>query len=143
MRSLFVVLFLASLPAFAETWMVGTVASYHYGTDKKYEQQNWGVGIEQDIARNLRIAGGMYRNSNRRDSIYFGLSWAPAHFGNWHLGLAALFIGGYETTKQPELVKAAFPVVSYESKGWGINIPIIPAVNDNPGAVGIQLKVRW
>jgi hypothetical protein len=45
--------------------------------------------------------------------------------------------------KDQDLVKAAFPVVSWEGKRFGINIPVIPATNKNAGAIGLQLKVRW
>ena len=58
-------------------------------------------------------------------------------------GVAMMLVGGYETTKRPELVKAAFPFFSYESKGWGLNVPIIPKYQDNPGVIAIQIKFRW
>jgi tetrahydromethanopterin S-methyltransferase subunit E len=142
-RSLLFLALLLPASASAETWITVTTASLHYGTDKKYEQQNWGIGIEQGMSETVRVVGGMYRNSNRRDSIYFGLSWHPWRLWNLRLGLGAMFVGGYETAKSPELVKAAFPVITYEAKSWGINVPIIPAVNSQPGAVGLQLKFKW
>ena len=134
---------MASLPAYADTWIVGTVASIHYNADKKYEERNYGVGIEQDLAENWRAAAGVYRNSNRRDSLYFGLGWHPLKWGNWKLGAAFLLVGGYETPDRPELVKAAFPVLTYEQDRWGANVAFIPQVKDNPGLVGFQIKFKW
>jgi hypothetical protein len=142
-RSLLAVLLLASLPAWGETWIVGTVASWHYSSDKEYEQQNWGAGIEQSLFGNVRAVGGMYRNSNRRDSLYVGLAWSPLHYGNLRLGTAALLVSGYETAKDPELVKAIFPVISWEGEKFGINIPVIPSTSKNAGAIGLQIKVRF
>ena len=142
-----IVLVCASLFANAETWIVGTIASYHYSGDKDYEQENFGIGIEQTISGSVRVAGGYYRNSNRRDSLYFGLAWAPLQYkvseGKLRVGLAALLVSGYETVKDPELVKAVFPVVSWEGKRFGVNIPIIPSTKDNAGAIGLQVKFRW
>ena len=127
----------------AETWITASVLSIHYGTDKKYESQNWGVGIEQDLSANWRAIAGHYRNSNRRDSLYFGASWTAARWGNFSSGIAMMLVGGYETTKRPELIKAAIPFFSYEKEGWGINVPIIPKYQDNPGVIALQVKWKW
>lgn len=126
-----------------EAWLVGTVASYHIGTEKKYEQQNWGLGIEQRMTETFAVTGGMYRNSNRRDSLYVGVAWMPIRYGWVSAGAAALLVSGYETAKNPELVKAVLPVVSVERKGYGINVPFVPKTKDNSGAIGLQLKVRF
>lgn len=123
--------------------MVATVASHHYGTDKKYEQGNYGIGLEHDIAKDWRAISGMYRNSNRRDSIYFGVSWTGYRYRGFGVGVAAMMVGGYETPKNQELVKAAFPFLSYEAKGWGVNVPIIPATGSTPGVIGLQIKVKF
>ena len=143
MRLLLAALLLTSLPALAETWITATVASLHYGAEKSYEEQNWGVGIKQDLAKDWRAIAGHYWNSNRRHSLYFGASWTPMRWGNFGSGVAMMLVGGYETQKRPELVKAAFPFFSYESKGWGLNVPIIPKYQDNPGVIAIQIKFRW
>jgi outer membrane scaffolding protein for murein synthesis (MipA/OmpV family) len=146
-RALALLLCLISYSALAETWIVGTVASYHYSGDKNYEQQNFGIGVEHSLSGSVRSAAGYYRNSNRRDSLYVGLAWSPLQYGiaegKLKLGFAALLVSGYETVKDQDLVKAAFPVVSWEGKRFGINIPVIPATNKNAGAIGLQLKVRW
>ena len=143
MKFLLSAMLMVSIPALADTWVTATVASLHYGADRSYEQQNWGVGIEQDLAKDWRAIAGHYRNSNRRDSLYFGASWTPMRWGNFGSGMAMMLVGGYETTKRPELVKAAFPFFSYESKGWGLNVPIIPKYQDNPGVIAIQIKFKW
>jgi hypothetical protein len=126
-----------------ETWFVGTLASYHYTGSGDYEQRNWGFGIEQRLTDSFAVAGGVYRNSHRRDSLYFGAAWAPLKFGLVSLGIAALLVGGYETVEEPELVKAIFPVVSIDYHGLGLNIPIVPPTNSNAGAIGLQVKWRW
>ena len=127
-----------------ETWFVGTVASYHTSGDRdKYEQQNWGLGIEQRLTDSFGIVGGVYRNSHRRDSLYFGAAWAPLKLGFVRLGAAAMLVGGYETKENDELLKAVFPVVSIEHNGFGINIPIVPPTKYNAGVIGLQVKWRF
>lgn len=146
MRSLLAVLLLTASQAFAgETWFVGTLASYHYNTDKKYNQQNWGVGIEQGLTEHFRIVAGGYRNSNRRDSMYFGAAWAPIQiYGPVRLGVAAMYVGGYETSKDTEVLKGAFPFLTVEFKDWGINVPVIPPISSSsPGLIALQVKYRF
>ncbi len=148
MRSLVAALLLACTSlTYGETWIVGSIASFHYSSDKEYEQQNYGLGFEHGLTSSIRTTGGYYRNSNRRDSLYVGLAWAPLQYGiaegKLRLGLAALLVSGYETVKDQDLVKAVFPVVSWEGKRFGVNVPVIPATNKNAGAIGLQLKVRW
>lgn len=127
-----------------ETWIVGTVASYHTSGDRdKYEQQNWGLGIEQRMTEAFGIVGGVYRNSHRRDSLYFGMAWAPLKLGFVRLGAAAMLVGGYESKDNDELLKAVFPVVSIEYHGFGVNIPIVPKTKYNEGVIGLQLKMRF
>ena len=139
------VVLVLSTAANAETWYVSTLASYHYNTEKKYEQQNYGVGIEHRLTEHFGIVAGGYRNSNRRDSLYLGVAWAPIQlYGPLRLGVAGMVVSGYETAKNTELLKAAFPFYSVEYKGYGINIPIIPPVSGTtPGVVGLQVKVRF
>ena len=127
----------------AETWITATLASKHINAESKQEEANWGVGIEQGMAKNWRAVAGMYRNSNRRDSLYFGLSWHPLRLGEWRIGAVGMFVGGYETPKHQELVKAVIPVITYEGKRWGLNVPIVPATKDNAGAIGLQAKWKW
>lgn len=129
--------------AVAETWAVVTVASWHYASEKDYEENNYGLGFEHPVSENLRLASGVYRNSHRRDSLYFGLAWAPLRFENWRGGLAAMLVGGYETKENQELLKALFPVISYEEKRFGINIPLIPETKYNAGLVALQLKWKF
>lgn len=122
-----------------ETWIVATVASYHYNADKDYEQQNYGLGTEHVLSENWRFASGFYRNSNRIDSTYAFLAWTPLRYGMLRLGLAGGLVSGYE--KEP--LKVAFPVLAIEGKHLGANITLVPQTKSNAGAIGLQLKVRF
>lgn len=157
------VLALAASTAKAEdTWLVATVASHHFDSakPKDYEQRNWGVGIEQGLTENSRILAGFYRNSNRRESFYFGGVWAPLKLGPVRFGITGVLVTGYEGVevrsetgpdgKERRTVKindkpliAAFPVATIEAGRFGVNLAYFPKTSENVAAAGLQLKYRW
>jgi hypothetical protein len=76
--------------------------------------------------------------------MYFGVAWAPVQlYGPIRLGVAAMYVGGYETTKNTEVLKGAFPFLTLEWKDFGFNVPIIPPLGENPGVVALQFKYRF
>lgn len=140
----FVILVIVAIglwPAKAETWIVATLAGYHYSAEpnKDYNEQNFGLGLEHSLTQRVRFAGGFYRNSNRIDSTYIFVAWLPVERGAVKLGVAAGIVSGYER----EPLKVAFPVLAVEGKSLGANITLVPRTNSNAGAVGLQLKWRW
>ena len=129
----------------AGSWIVASVASHHFddARPRDYEQRNWGLGFEHELTRTVRATAGFYRNSIRNESLYVGAVWAPISFGVARLGLAAELVSGYETAKSREPVKALFPVLAFEWRTFGLNIPFVPPTDSNVGAVALQVKVRW
>jgi hypothetical protein len=127
--------------AFSCDWLVASVASHHYGpgSDKNYEQRNWGLGCEHRLTKNLDFVAGFYRNSVRIDSTYVGVAYAPIRYEMLRLGMVAILVSGYER----EPIKAAFPVVSVEGQRLGANLLLVPRTSSNVGAIGLQLKVRF
>jgi hypothetical protein len=127
--------------AFSCDWLVASVASHHYGkgSDKDYEQRNWGLGCEHRLTKNLDFVAGFYRNSVRIDSTYVGVVYAPLRFEMLRFGLATILVSGYER----EPIKAAFPVASIEGRRMGANLLLVPQTSSNVGAIGLQLKVRF
>jgi len=126
--------------AHAETWGVATVGSYHFDRSSKHCEQNWGLGIEHDVWKNTRLAAGFYRNSFCEQSKYALLSWAPLHYGKFHIGAAAGGVTGYK----PGAGFVIMPMVTYEEKNWGLNFGIMPALDSKIlTVIGLQLKTRF
>ena len=124
----------------AADWLTSTVRSYHMER-KGYEEQNYGLGIEQEVTHTLRFALGVYRNSERRDSLYGAAVWCPASWGSWRgCGLAG-GVTGYNETVAP----LAGGVLMYEGKKYGFNVLLLPNKKGDPtqGVLAFQAKFRW
>lgn len=132
-------LFLGIRPAGACTWAVATVASYHTDRDG-HNERNWGAGVECDATEDMRVIGGIYRNSQFKDSVYLGATYAPLRLGAARFGLMGGLITGYAEKVLP----IAVPLMQIEGRRFGINIVAVPRINaDKSGVVGLQLKVKF
>lgn len=137
----------SSIEARAEDcrWIAATVASKHFGEKpgKHYNEANWGLGEENCLGTvlgmELRGVAGVYRNSNRIDSLYVGGSAALLRAGPFSAGVAALLVSGYEV----EPIKAVFPVMAVEGARLGLNVSYFPPAGKNVAAIGFQVKWRW
>lgn len=132
---------LAWLPrdAVADTYLTIPIASYHFDRDEDYNEFNLGVGIERTLNDRWRIGGGYFRNSNRKDSLFAGATYAPWSFAGLKIGTAMGLVTGYEASVLPVVV----PTAMWESGSFGVNVAFIPPAGGKPGALGFQLKWRW
>lgn len=134
MKALALVLLLASLPAWGETWLTVPIASYHFDRSSDRCEVNPGLGIETDVAKDIRFHAGGYHNSNCRPSTYLCGSYTPWSFGNWKSGGALCGFTGYhkekkvngEAEREDKVILAPLAVFSYERKTWGLNVLIVP-----------------
>ena len=127
-------------PARADTWLVGTVASYHLDRSVDHCERNYGLGLEQGVWNNTRLVGGVYNNSYCRQSEYIGLVWAPIHYGKVHLGFLAGGVTGYNSAIDPVVM----PTIAVEGRHLGMNLGIMPALDSKIiTVVGLQLKWRF
>lgn len=125
-------------PAFADTWLVGTVASYHFDRSADYNERNWGVGIEHDApSGKARFVGGIYKNSFGRENRYAGISFAVYRLGPARFGMAF----GLQHAGSP--LPMFMPVAQIEGKTLGVNIVGRPRIGDDPAVVALQVKFRF
>lgn len=127
-------------------WVAATVASKHLSdsrSGKDYNENNWGVGGENCMGDLLGVpvrgVAGVFRNSNRTDSLYVGFSATLLQVGPVGAGFAAVLVSGYEV----EPTKAPFPVVTIEGEKLGANFSYFPRTEKNVAAIGMQIKWRW
>jgi hypothetical protein len=110
---------------------------------KGYEEQNYGIGIETDVSQRIRLALGVYRNSERSDSAYAAAVYCPMTLrsASWRLCGLAGGVTGYNDSVAP----LAGLVTSYEGKEWGVNFLILPNKRGDftAGVVAMQLKRRF
>jgi hypothetical protein len=124
-----------------EWYGVATLSSLHINVPKNFPELNSfnpGVGVEAKRG-NVRLHGGVYRNSLERTTAYALVSYTPLNFGNFHIGAG----GGLATGHNASLPVMAGGLVAYERGNWGANMMIIPKTAITPFTLGFQLKVRF
>ena len=134
--------------AVAETFLVGSVMSFHFQRGKNYCEFNPGIGIEHDIAKNTRAVIGQYNNSFCLPSAYLGVHYSPISYGNFRLGTAFILVSGYDDgikkkNEQQDILFAPLGVISYEVGKYGLNLVMVPPHGGFRGAIGVQAKVRF
>jgi len=126
---------LLALPGCAGNWLVLTAASYHENRERGYNERNLGLGLEIPVHDEVRAIGGTYRNSHDRQSWYAGGQWTPLKLGGLSIGAAAITASGYE---EDRLSLFAMPMISYEARGWGINL-----MPFHKSVTGLQFKAKF
>jgi len=126
---------LLALTGCAGNWLVLTAASYHENRERGYNERNLGLGLEVPMREDVRAIGGTYRNSHDRQSWYAGGQWTPIKLGGLSIGAAAVAASGYEDNR---LSLFAAPMVSYEARGWGINLTPF-----HTSVIGLQFKAQF
>jgi hypothetical protein len=147
-KTILAALLLAPMLAQAETWIVGSVGSYHLERGKNYCEFNPGLGIEHTLSDDARAVIGQYNNSFCLPSAYLGVSYQPLKYGNFRLGSAFIMVSGYDDgikkkNEQQDVLFAPLGVLSYERGKYGANLVMVPPHGEFKGALGLQLKVRF
>lgn len=124
----------------SETSLVISGISYHFERAKKYNEQNFGLGLEHRLSENWRAGAGWYRNSFYRTSWYAGATYAPLAIGPVRLGMSLGVVTGYY--KDPDRVlPMVVPTLSVEGGGWGANMVVMPpSKQTGGGGIAMQLK---
>ena len=113
-------------------WGVATLTSYHYDRSKDHNEKNLGVGFEYH-GKSVGWAGGFYKNSTYKTSVYAGPVFNFANAGQAKFNLCLCGVTGYEDAVQ----FTPLPTIAFEGKEWGVNIGVMPVM------VGLQVKRRF
>lgn len=118
--------------------------SQHFENASRFNQQNFGFGIEYQVDPRRYLVLGGYHNSVRKETRYVGGAWMPLAVGPVKLGVIAGVADGYPKMRNGGFFPIALPVVSVETKHVGANFVIMPSVADKvSGCVALQLKYRF
>lgn len=123
----------------SEGWGVSTVASYHIDRDTKHNESNWGLGFECQVMEKGSLVGGVYENSYWRQSKYLGVTYLPYKLGPAKIGAMFGAVTGYDRTVTPVII----PTIAFEGTRYGMNIGIIPSIDDGLAMIGLQLKMKF
>jgi hypothetical protein len=117
----------------AQTYVQINGASVHIRPG--FNEFNYGAGIEQTVTDRWTVAGGWYRNSDYRGSVYAYARYAVYKEGKWDIGVGAGLATGYEPyTVAPTL----FPEVCY---GYLCVIALPQVKTTGASALALHLRV--
>jgi len=139
MKRLLAMLLLASIPAWADTWITFGGVSDHFCHGCGLNNVNPGLGIEYDRTDHTKIIAGSYLNSYNRTTVYAGAAYQPIQYGPARFGI----VGGVATNYGLKVPVIAAPVVSVEYRDVGVNILAVPSIGNYSGLVTINFKIKF
>lgn len=117
----------------AETYVQINGASIH--SQPGYNGGNLGLGLEHDVTKDWSVAGGFYKNSEYRDSVYAYGRWTAYRDEHWNLGIGLGAVTGY---KRMSVLPMAFPEACYDY----VCAMFLPQIEPGSASVvGFHLKV--
>ena len=126
-----------------EIWFTPGFYSYHFDTDKNLNNNNLGLGMEYRYSTVNAVSAGRFYNSDRQISNYAAWYWQPFELGLLRVGALLGAIDGYRRAKNGDWFLMAIPVASYEYQNIGINLTVVPTINDTVyGSITLQLKLK-
>jgi len=116
--------------------------SRHFDRSNRYNERNFGFGIEWRTSEQFAFMAGVYDNSLGKHSQYAAVNWQPWSLGPVKLGAALGVMNGYPALKRGGTFFAALPMASIEGRRFGINLGLIPSMKNVDGAFMLQFKLR-
>ncbi|HEY4556172.1 MAG TPA: hypothetical protein VIG68_07040 [Lysobacter sp.] len=146
----------ACAPAHAQSappqwWLDVNVGSRHFGdrsdflaAGEDFNEFNPGVGVEVQWQPRHALAGGYFRNSVDRDSLYALYQYTPLQLGRRvRLGAMVGAVTGYPGYNDGGLAPAGGLLAKIEGARVGANLILLPRIRDvTPTTLGLQLKLR-
>jgi hypothetical protein len=106
-----------------ELWFNAGAVSYHEKNTSKFNQGNYGFGVEYQFDRRNLVVGGELRNSDRGHTYYLIYGWSPLDYGTVRGSLFAGIGNGYPPNKA-KWHPAAAPGVIIETRHIGVNVVV-------------------
>lgn len=123
----------------ADTWISVGGGTKHACETCGYNNFNPGLGAQHDINPDLRVLGGVYRNSYYKTSIYAGLGYQPLQHGVVRFGVMGALVTNYDHLKVPAMI---LPAVSIEGDRLGVDILGFPSIGSYIGLITANLKFK-
>jgi hypothetical protein len=118
--------------------------SQHFENSSRFNQQNFGFGLEYQVDRARYLVLGEYQNSVHGSTRYAGGGWMPLTYGPFKIGAIAGVADGYPKMRGGRFFPIILPVMAIETKYVGANFVIMPSVAGKvSGCVAMQLKLRF
>lgn len=135
-----------------EWWANVNLVSYHLGDEddflgpgERFNQENWGAGVELQWRPQHGASAGYYRNSVDEDSWYALYHYTPLQLGR-HVRVGGMVgaVTGYPGYNDGGLAPAGGLVAKIERGRVGANLIYLPYFKDvTPHTLGLQFKVQF
>ena len=137
-------LLMSPAPVFADTWLNLGGVSHHFATSwdtgEKYNQANFGIGIEREMG-GLNYVAGVYKNSHFRPSKYLIAEKIVYHNGAFGIGFLGGMVDGYQLN-DGGFIPAAALTATIEHNGFGARFMFMPGIaNVAAPVVSVQFRV--
>lgn len=124
-------------------WLNAGFYSAHFDANKGLRNANPGLGAEYKLDDTWSLTAGRFINSDNARSSYAGAYYQPWTFAGAKLGVVGGFFNGYPKAFHGGWFPALIPVASWEGERFGLNVALVPPLQDRLyGALSFQLKLR-
>lgn len=125
-------------------WLNLGFYSHHFDSNKSLRNANPGFGIEYKIDDVKSLTFGRFLNSDNAQSNYIGGYYQPYKYKNLKFGAVGGLFNGYPNAYGGGWFPAVLPVVSWEGRGVGFNLALVPPLKDRLyGAFSLQIKFNF
>ncbi len=126
--------------AAAGCWLDVAIGSRHSDRGAGYNEHNYGLGVDCQVAKDWSAVAGQYKNSLNRDTIYAGADYTYARAWGVEFGLRTVIATGYDDNPIP---LPPIPVAKIRGKSWGLGLLFVPPVTDKHWVVGYWLSFAF
>ena len=123
--------FFSSFIAAADVFISPAIFSYHFEDKEKLNNDNYGIGLQFDLKKNLSINLGQFKNSDYRNSNYLTSSYYFHTVSDFKLGVLIGGFDGYPNENSGNFFLAALPVINYKKKYFQLNFSYVPKINNH------------
>ena len=123
--------FLSNLIAAADVLISPAIFSHHFEDKEKLNNDNYGIGLQFDLKKNLSVNLGQFKNSDYRNSNYLTSSYYFHSLYDFKLGFLIGGFDGYPNENSGNFFLAALPVINYKKKYFQLNFSYVPKINNH------------
>ena len=123
--------FLSNFIAADDVLISPAIFSYHFEDKEKLNNDNYGIGLQFDLKKNLSFNLGQFKNSNYRNSNYLTSSYYFHTVSDFKFGVLIGGFDGYPNENSGNFFLAALPVINYKQKYFRLNISYVPKISNN------------
>tara|TARA_B100001287_G_scaffold268074_1_gene263937 strand:- start:104 stop:553 length:450 start_codon:yes stop_codon:yes gene_type:complete len=123
--------FLSNFIVAADVLISPAIFSYHFEDKEKLNNDNYGIGLQFDLKKNLSINLGQFKNSDYRNTNYLTSSYYFHTISDFKLGVLIGGFDGYPNENSGNFFLAALPVINYKKKYFQLNLSYVPKISNH------------